>query len=67
VVLLGQISVKGCDDMQAHGELKDFETPYVVKLFKFMQLAEPEDAFTFVHPNTDARIDNDRFVSQSTR
>lgn len=47
---------------QAHGELKDFETPYVVKLFKFMELADPQDAFTFLHPNTDARIDNDRFV-----
>lgn len=47
---------------QAHGDLKSFETPYVVKLFKHMQIARAKDCFTFVHPNPEVPIDNSRYA-----
>lgn len=47
---------------QAHGDLKSFETPYVVRLYKHMQIAKAKPCFTFVHPNRDATIDNTRWA-----
>ena len=37
--------------LQAFGDLKHFETPYVVKMHNAYMLAEPQQCFTFVHPN----------------
>jgi len=51
------------NDVKAHGDLKSFETPYVVRLYKHMQIAKAKPCFTFVHPNRDATIDNTRYIS----
>jgi hypothetical protein len=49
--------------LQAYKEPKWFETPFVVKLFNFHELATPQPVFTFVHPNKADPIDNRRYVS----
>ncbi|BFZ13310.1 hypothetical protein BsWGS_16351 [Bradybaena similaris] len=40
-----------------------FEMPYVVRLHNIATLADPQEVFTFVHPNRDEVIDNGRFKS----
>ncbi|OQS03460.1 arginine N-methyltransferase [Thraustotheca clavata] len=41
--------------------LKNFETPYVVRLHQIYSFARPQPCFTFDHPNRDTIIDNRRF------
>lgn len=54
------------NDVNAYNDLKQFETPFVVKLHRFHSLAPPQEVFTFVHPNReDAVIDNTRSISLS--
>ncbi|KAI8473882.1 MAG: PRMT5 arginine-N-methyltransferase-domain-containing protein [Monoraphidium minutum] len=48
---------------RAYKDLEHFETPYVVKLHRFYMLSPPQPVFTFEHPNTDTRIDNNRAIS----
>ncbi|KAI3428237.1 hypothetical protein D9Q98_006617 [Chlorella vulgaris] len=48
------------NDVRAHDDIEHFETPYVVKLFKFHPLAPTQEVFTFEHPNRDHCIDNTR-------
>ena len=36
---------------------------YVVKMHNVHQLCESKEVFTFVHPNTDEKIDNRRYTS----
>uniref|UniRef100_A0AAY5KLH4 Protein arginine N-methyltransferase 5 n=1 Tax=Esox lucius TaxID=8010 RepID=A0AAY5KLH4_ESOLU len=43
--------VRGCRERDKDPECH-FETPYVVRLHNFHQLAEPKACFTFVHPTT---------------
>ena len=54
-------SSKLWNDAKAHGDLAHMETPYVVKLHRYSLIAEPEEVFTFSHPNRDAVIDNSRY------
>uniref|UniRef100_A0A3B4B8A7 Protein arginine N-methyltransferase 5 n=1 Tax=Periophthalmus magnuspinnatus TaxID=409849 RepID=A0A3B4B8A7_9GOBI len=49
--------VRGCRERDKHPECH-FETPYVVRLHNFHQLADPKPCFTFVHPTT---MDNNRY------
>lgn len=49
-------------NLQAYDDLEHFETPFVVKLYRFNTLALTQDVFTFVHPNRDAIVDNTRCV-----
>uniref|UniRef100_A0A671QR82 Protein arginine N-methyltransferase 5 n=1 Tax=Sinocyclocheilus anshuiensis TaxID=1608454 RepID=A0A671QR82_9TELE len=44
--------VRGCRERDKDPECH-FETPYVVRLHNFHQLADPKPCFTFVHPTTD--------------
>ncbi|GAB4821351.1 hypothetical protein N2152v2_008397 [Parachlorella kessleri] len=48
------------NDVKAYDDVEHFETPYVVKIFKFHALAAPQAVFTFEHPNRDLVIDNSR-------
>ncbi|PNW85217.1 hypothetical protein CHLRE_03g176550v5 [Chlamydomonas reinhardtii] len=50
-------------DVKAYKDLEHFETPYVVRLHRHYLLAPTQPLFTFVHPNTDAPIDNSRYDS----
>lgn len=43
--------VRGCREHDKHPECH-FETPYVVRLHNFHQLADPKPCFTFTHPTT---------------
>lgn len=43
--------VRGCRERDKDPECH-FETPYVVRLHNFHQLAEPKACFTFKHPTT---------------
>lgn len=43
--------VRGCRERDKDPECH-FETPYVVRLHNFHQLAEPKPCFTFKHPTT---------------
>lgn len=43
--------VRGCRERDKDPECH-FETPYVVRLHNFHQLAEPKACFTFTHPTT---------------
>ena len=43
--------VRGCRERDKDPE-SHFETPYVVRLHNFHQLAEPKACFTFTHPTT---------------
>ncbi|CAH2294501.1 arginine N-methyltransferase 5 isoform X1 [Pelobates cultripes] len=52
--------VRGCREKDRDPEAQ-FEMPYVVRLHNFHQLSEPLQCFTFVHPNKDAVIDNNRY------
>lgn len=45
--------VRGCRERDKDPECH-FETPYVVRLHNFHQLAEPKACFTFTHPSTGA-------------
>lgn len=47
--------VRGCRERDKDPE-SHFETPYVVRLHNFHQLADPQPCFTFVHPTTGKRI-----------
>jgi len=40
-------------DVKQFGDLKHFETAFVVRVFNCMELADPLPVFTFVHPNRD--------------
>lgn len=46
--------VRGCRERDKDPECH-FETPYVVRLHNFHQLAEPKACFTFKHPTTGRR------------
>lgn len=48
------------NDVKAYDDVEHFETPYVVKLFRFTPLAPPQAVFTFDHPNRAEVIDNTR-------
>uniref|UniRef100_A0A668AWD8 Protein arginine N-methyltransferase 5 n=1 Tax=Myripristis murdjan TaxID=586833 RepID=A0A668AWD8_9TELE len=50
--------VRGCRERDKDPECH-FETPYVVRLHNFHQLAEPKPCFTFTHPTTD--MNNNRY------
>ncbi|KAK9539386.1 hypothetical protein VZT92_004496 [Zoarces viviparus] len=50
--------VRGCRERDKDPECH-FETPYVVRLHNFHQLAEPKACFTFKHPTKD--MDNNRY------
>uniref|UniRef100_A0A8C7W0P6 Protein arginine N-methyltransferase 5 n=1 Tax=Oncorhynchus mykiss TaxID=8022 RepID=A0A8C7W0P6_ONCMY len=50
--------VRGCRERDKDPECH-FETPYVVRLHNFHQLAEPKACFTFIHPTTD--MNNNRY------
>uniref|UniRef100_A0A8C4Z371 Protein arginine N-methyltransferase 5 n=1 Tax=Gadus morhua TaxID=8049 RepID=A0A8C4Z371_GADMO len=50
--------VRGCRERDKDPE-SHFETPYVVRLHNFHQLAEPKACFTFTHPTTD--MNNNRY------
>ncbi|XP_068423602.1 protein arginine N-methyltransferase 5 [Clinocottus analis] len=50
--------VRGCRERDKDPECH-FETPYVVRLHNFHQLAEPKACFTFIHPTKD--MDNNRY------
>uniref|UniRef100_A0A8C5MQK1 Protein arginine N-methyltransferase 5 n=1 Tax=Leptobrachium leishanense TaxID=445787 RepID=A0A8C5MQK1_9ANUR len=52
--------VRGCREKDKDPEAQ-FEMPYVVRLHNFHQLSEPLPCFTFVHPNKEAVIDNNRY------
>lgn len=39
-----------------------FETPYIVHVVNYYQIAPSQEAYTFIHPNWSKRIDNDRFA-----
>lgn len=45
--------VRGCRERDKDPECH-FETPYVVRLHNFHQLAEPKACFTFTHPSAGA-------------
>ncbi|XP_065591726.1 protein arginine N-methyltransferase 5 [Cyrtonyx montezumae] len=51
--------VRGCRERDRHPEAQ-FETPYVVRLHNFHQLAPPQPCFTFRHPKPDPCEDNSR-------
>uniref|UniRef100_A0A8C2SYH3 Protein arginine N-methyltransferase 5 n=1 Tax=Coturnix japonica TaxID=93934 RepID=A0A8C2SYH3_COTJA len=53
--------VRGCRERDRHPEAQ-FETPYVVRLHNFHQLAAPQPCFTFQHPKTDPDEDNSRYA-----
>ncbi|EGC38677.1 hypothetical protein DICPUDRAFT_28207 [Dictyostelium purpureum] len=53
-------SSKLYNEVSTFGELKHYETPYVVKPHNYHQLAESKPLFTFKHPNYDKVIDNSR-------
>lgn len=46
--------VRSCRERDKDPECH-FETPYVVRLHNFHQLADPKPCFTFVHPTTGER------------
>ncbi|XP_026884535.1 protein arginine N-methyltransferase 5 [Electrophorus electricus] len=50
--------VRSCRERDKDPECH-FETPYVVRLHNFHQLADPKPCFTFVHPTTD--MNNNRY------
>uniref|UniRef100_A0A8C4HGT5 Protein arginine N-methyltransferase 5 n=1 Tax=Dicentrarchus labrax TaxID=13489 RepID=A0A8C4HGT5_DICLA len=50
--------VRGCRERDKDPECH-FETPYVVRLHNFHQLADPKPCFTFTHPTTD--MNNNRY------
>uniref|UniRef100_A0A8C1SWM8 Protein arginine N-methyltransferase 5 n=1 Tax=Cyprinus carpio TaxID=7962 RepID=A0A8C1SWM8_CYPCA len=50
--------VRGCRERDKDPECH-FETPYVVRLHNFHQLADPKPCFTFVHPTSD--MNNNRY------
>ncbi len=48
---------------QAFDAIKQFETPFVIRLHRFTPLAPSLPVFTFTHPNWDEVIDNTRAAS----
>lgn len=54
------MSSKLWNEVKALKEPKWFETPFVVNMRKVVELASPQAAFTFVHPNRASAIDNNR-------
>ncbi|XP_065715394.2 protein arginine N-methyltransferase 5 [Patagioenas fasciata] len=56
--------VRGCRERDRHPQAQ-FETPYVVRLHNFHQLAPPQRCFEFQHPNPDPAPDNNRFTHLS--
>eukprot|EP01100_Stratorugosa_tubuloviscum_P003408 TRINITY_DN1821_c3_g1_i1.p1 TRINITY_DN1821_c3_g1~~TRINITY_DN1821_c3_g1_i1.p1 ORF type:complete len:645 (-),score=289.85 TRINITY_DN1821_c3_g1_i1:119-2053(-) len=50
------------NDVKAFGDLKHFETPYVVRFFNSYQLTQAKKCFTFIHPNYDQIRTNSRFI-----
>uniref|UniRef100_A0A8C9TX29 Protein arginine N-methyltransferase 5 n=1 Tax=Scleropages formosus TaxID=113540 RepID=A0A8C9TX29_SCLFO len=50
--------VRGCRERDKDPECH-FETPYVVRLHNFHELADPKPCFTFSHPSTD--MNNNRY------
>ncbi|KAH3763290.1 protein arginine N-methyltransferase 1.5 [Pelomyxa schiedti] len=56
-------SEKLYNEVKAHNDVAHFETPYVVKLHSVHLLGKPQPCFTFVHPNRDILLGNDRFTT----
>ncbi|CAF97718.1 unnamed protein product, partial [Tetraodon nigroviridis] len=56
--------VRGCRERDKDPECH-FETPYVVRLHNFHQLAEPKACFTFTHPSADMGTTTDTSASDS--
>ncbi|XP_046413047.1 protein arginine N-methyltransferase 5 isoform X1 [Neodiprion fabricii] len=52
--------VRQCKEKDKH-PLAHFETPYVVHLQNKYDIAQPQPLFTFVHPNKEPFIDNNRY------
>ena len=48
-------------DFYSFGTLKDFETPYVVKIHNAHELSAIQECFYFQHPNNSVPIDNQRY------
>lgn len=59
------MSSKLWNEVKSHDALKHFETPYVVRLHNFYEIAVPQSCFTFVHPQFNQSIDNRRFIDMS--
>eukprot|EP00455_Lapot_gusevi_P049550 TRINITY_DN7042_c0_g1_i2.p1 TRINITY_DN7042_c0_g1~~TRINITY_DN7042_c0_g1_i2.p1 ORF type:complete len:646 (+),score=142.20 TRINITY_DN7042_c0_g1_i2:62-1939(+) len=57
------------NDVNNYGGLKHFETPYVVRLYNFFQMAPAQPCFTFVHPipNVADKTRNQRYISLKFR
>lgn len=53
--------VRGCREHDRHPEAQ-FETPYVVRLHNFHQVAPPLPCFSFRHPNPEPSPDNSRYT-----
>lgn len=53
--------VSGCKEVGKSPEAH-FECPYVVRLQNVNYLDEPQAVFTFIHPNNDQPIDNERYI-----
>lgn len=47
--------------VRSFGTLKDFETPYVVKIHNAHELSAIQECFYFQHPNNSVPIDNQRY------
>ncbi|XP_068280746.1 protein arginine N-methyltransferase 5 [Nyctibius grandis] len=58
--------VRGCREPDRHPQAQ-FETPYVVRLHNFHQLAPPRPCFSFRHPKPDPAQDNARYRRLSWR
>jgi len=50
-------------EASSHDALKQFETPFVVKLFRYQEIDASRPVFTFRHSNFEDIIDNDRFTT----
>lgn len=55
------MSSKLWNEVKAHESLKNFETPYVVRLHNVYSIAESQPCFKFTHPKFHERIDNRRY------
>lgn len=52
-------------DIDSHDSLKQFETPFVVRLHRFSVIAPRKPVFVFSHPNHDEIIENERYATLS--
>eukprot|EP00731_Ephydatia_muelleri_P033359 Em0028g34a len=60
--LYSEVGLYTYRDKEKGTPLASYETPYVVLLTNMNVLAEPQCCFTFVHPNNDVPINNQRYT-----